>query len=267
MKRLQKQTRFLLPGAALMVAILGFSAGATAGLDYSGYGEIFFKLVDVNNPNCNSTIGDCSAKGNWSVSSEGFVAGAGATTSGSGVADTAIDLFPMLEWTIGSEYFQSAESYGEAGVPVTSPGVGFASSFTLTDFAIYVENLFRGQGDLTLDFTFDYWGYVSADLGFFAPALPYEDGDAYAGVELFDNLSDVEQTSVAVFVGGPATGDYREFNGSWQFTLLKGEANTLTGFLDTDGSAIAVPVPATLWLFSCGLFGLIWQRGTAARKH
>jgi hypothetical protein len=267
MKRLQKRTRSLLVGAGLMAGSLGFSAGATAGLDYSGYGEIFLKLVDVNNPNCNSTTGDCSARGNWSVSSKGLVAGSGATTSGSGLAYTAIDLLPMRDWTIGSEYFQSAESYGEAGVPVTSPGPGFASSFTLTDFSIYVENLFRGQGDLTLDFTFDYWGYVSADLGLFAPALPDEDGDAYAGVELFDDFSDVEQTSTAVFVGGSKTGDYREFNGSWQFTLLKGEANTLTGLLDTDGSAISVPVPATVWLFGCGLLGLIWQRGTAARKH
>ena len=266
MKQLQKNARAVFVSAGLAIGVLGFSAGVNAGLDYSGYGELYVQLVDVTNTNCvpDQTGGNCRANGNWSVSSSGSIFESGSSSSGSGVASTDISLFPTIDWVIGDQNVQYAESYGDAGV--SSPGAGSASSYALTDFDIFVENTFRGEGALSLDFIFDYSIFLSADLGFYPPAFPNEDGGAYAGIHLFDDFSDLLETSTAVFVGGDTTSDSVTLNGSWTFTLLKGETNSLTGYLDTDGSATAVPVPPTVWLLVCGLLGLIWLRGTASKK-
>jgi hypothetical protein len=268
MNHLQARTCSLIFGAAIAVGAFGFSSVANAGLDYSGYGEIWLKLVSVNNPNCDpQNGGDCSANGQWSVSSGGSIFDSVTSSSGSGIADTFIDLFPTTSWAIGDEYLQAAESYGEAGV--SNPGAGSASSFTWTDFYINVANLFptQGQGGEThpLDFTFAYGGYLSADLGFYPPALPIEDGDAYAGIGLWDDFSDVFEDNTAVFVGG-GTSSYQEFDGSLTFRLLAGEMNTLSGYVDTDGSAISVPVPPTFWLIGLGLLGLVSLRRTAKQN-
>jgi hypothetical protein len=86
------------------------------------------------------------------------------------------------------------------------------------------------------------------------------DASAEASVDLFDDvgafdiLEIVNENSPDINTGG-----------NFEFTLLSGLSNPISGFVDTFGEATAViPVPAAVWLFGSGLLGLV---GAARRKQ
>jgi len=124
---------------------------------------------------------------------------------------------------------------------------GFAATDALTDLDISFKNS-SGQA---LTFSFE-WSIV-------LEASATGDALANASVVLFDDfgfdiLEVVDENTPGVSDGG-----------SFEFTLLSGLSNPISGFVDTFGEATAViPVPAAVWLFGIGLLGLV---GVARRRQ
>ena len=73
-------------------------------------------------------------------------------------------------------------------------------------------------------------------------------------------LSDAFSNSSGVDLGS----GMNTASGSFDIVLDPMAINNIGGFIDTFGSATAVPVPAAVWLFGTGLLGLI---GVARRKQ
>jgi hypothetical protein len=234
--------------AALAVGALsiGFTPAASAISTYDAMAEFTLTLTNVTDAfGTQVTSGwDVNAFGSGSVFlNEGGDASATGSTS-------VID--PDVSMSILDSITQSSTSSGSAG-----PGGGFASTDALTDLDILVDN-FSGQA---LTFSFDFSAMTDAIT---STVFPGTFSDASATINMLDDLGFVNILADSYATdGNPATG-MGDVIGSFVFVLQDGEFNLISGFVDSFGSAEAVPVPAAVWLFGSGLLGLI---GIARRKQ
>jgi hypothetical protein len=213
---------------------------------YDAAASFSLTLTDVSCGGCNGW--DVTAFGSGSVFlSESGVASATGTTS-------VID--PAVSMSILDTITQSSISSGSASN-------GLAATDALTDLEIIVDN-FSGQA---LTFSFDY--SIMLDAFADAPA-PGDFADASASVDFLDDsgVVNIQAFADALADNGLqllATGVGSVFDsGTFTFTLADGQTNLISGFVDSFGSASAVPVPAAVWLFGSGLLGLV---GVARRKQ
>ena len=230
--------------AALALGVLsfGFTPAAMAISAYDASASFSLTLDDVTDANgAQVTTG-------WSV---GALGGGVVYLSESGVADasgTTNEVDPAVSMSILDSILQSSTASGTAtnGIAVTD---------SLSDLGIDVANT-SGQA-LTFSFGFDIIALASAS------------GDlatANATVDILGGFVDilaVASAGVGLQLLADATGDASQ-SGIIQFTLLDGEFNSISGFIDSNGTAESVvPVPAAAWLFGSGLLGLV---GVARRK-
>jgi len=222
---------------------LGFVPAATAASTYDATAEFAFTLTNVTD-----LTGTQVASG-WEViafgSGDVFLSDSGVAT-----ADGTISVIdPAFSLSIGDGITQTSTSSGTASN-------GTALTDALTDLEISFENLL----DQALRFSFDY--DVNAD------AMTTGDAEALALVDMLDDLGFVDILASADALSGPLALDQSSstiaFHGSVDFILQGGEFNLISGFVDSSGSASAVPVPASVWLFGSGLLGLV---GIARRKR
>jgi hypothetical protein len=221
--------------AALTFGVLsfGFAPAAMAISTYDAAASFSLTLTDVSCGGCNGW--DVTAFGSGSVFlSESGVASATGTTS-------VID--PAVSMSILDTITQSSISSGSASN-------GLAATDALTDLEIIVDN-FSGQA---LTFSFDYSIMLDASTTGIA--------DASASVDFLDDLGFVDILANVDAVDGSA--GMLALNGRFAFDLADGEFNLISGFVDSFGSAEAIPVPAAVWLFGSGLLGLV---GIARRKQ
>jgi len=237
--------------AALALGVLsfGFTPAAMAISTYDAAASFSLTLTDVTD------VGGTTVTSGWDVAAFG----SGSTfLSESGVASatgTTSVIDPAVSLSILDTITQSSISSGTASN-------GLASTDALTDLGITVSNS-SGQ-DVT--FSFDY----SIVLDAFADAsAPGDFADASASVDFLDDLGavDIQAFADALADNGlqllaVGAGSVRD-SGTFSFTLANGQSNLISGFVDSFGSASAVPVPAAVWLFGSGLLGLV---GVARRK-
>lgn len=233
--------------AALALGALsfGFTPAAMAVSTYDASASFSLTLTDVSCVGCTWDV-TASGSGDALFSTSGDATATGSTS--------VID--PAVSMSILDTITQSSISSGTASN-------GFASTDALTDLNILVSNN-SGQ-DVT--FSFDY----SIVLDAFADAsAPGDFADASATVDFLDNSGVVDIfASTDALAEIPlqllATGTGTVFDsGTFTFTLADGQTNLISGFVDSFGSASAVPVPAAVWLFGSGLLGLV---GVARRKQ
>jgi hypothetical protein len=219
---------------------IGFTPVAAAVSTYDANASLTLTLTDVTD------LTNTQQTGFWNVTALGsgdvFLSEIGvATATGSvSVVDPAVSL------GIGSSITQSSSSSGSA----TN---GFASTDALTDLAISIVS----ESDLILRFSFAY--EVMVDAASVADANGT--ANASASVDMLDDLGmfDVQAFADALSnPGGIDTGNgLVSLSGKIDLIIDPFSSNTISGFIDTFGSATAVPVPAAVWLFGTGLLGLI----------
>jgi len=232
----------LIAAPILLVSATAFAPIATAVSTYDATAEFSLTLADVtDSAGTQVTSGwDVSVFGSGSVFLSDF--GAASATGSISVIDPAVSM------SILDSITQSSTSSGSASN-------GFAFTDALTDLDIDVDN-FSGQA---LTFSFDFSAMTDAVTSAVFPGT----ASANATVDMLDDLGYFNILAIADAIdGNPATGT-GDLIGSVQFVLLDGESNLISGFVDSFGSAEAVPVPAAVWLFGSGLIGLI---GIARRK-
>jgi hypothetical protein len=234
--------------AALAIATLsiGFSPTASAISTYDATAEFTLTLTDVTDATGGQVTSgwDVSASGDGSV----FLTEVGDATATGSIS--VID--PAVSMSILDSITQSSTSSGSAG-----PGFGLAATDALTDLEILVDN-FSGQA---LTFSFDFSAMTDAMTSTVFPGIFSE---ASATVDMLDDLGFINIVSNSDATDGNPTTGTGNVSGSAKFVLLDGESNLIDGFVDTFGSAEAVPVPAAVWLFGSGLLGLV---GIARRKQ
>lgn len=234
------ELRTLTATLAIGALSFGFAPSAMAVSTYDAEASFSLTLADVTD------VTGAQVTSGWSVEAlgDGFVdtfesgiASASGTTS---VVDPAVSL-NILDWIT-----QTSTASGTA----TNGG---SWTDALTDLDIFVDN-FSGQA-LTFSFYYDITAVAMA-IG--------DEAQANATVDMLDDLGFVDILSIAAAdtMFGSASADNSQI-GSFAFTLMDGEFNTISGFVDSFGSASAVPVPAAFWLFGSGLLGLV---GIARRK-
>ena len=223
---------------------MGFSVTASAISTYDAMAEFTLTLTNVTDPLGNQVTSgwDVTAAGDGAV----FV-----TEVGAAIATGSISVIdPAVSMSILDSITQSSTSSGSASN-------GVAATDALTDLAIFVENN-SGQA---LTFSFDFDAMTDAMTSTVFPGIFSE---ASASVDMLDDLGYFNiQAFADAEDGNPSTGT-GNISGSVQFVLLDGGFNLIDGFVDSFGSAEAVPVPAAVWLFGCGLLGMI---GIARRKQ
>ena len=230
--------------AALTLGALsfGFAPSAMAISTYDAAASFSLTLTDVTD------VGGTTVTSGWDVTAFGsgdvFLNDNG-NASASGTI-SVID--PAVSLSILDGITQTSTSSGTA----TN---GFSWTDTLTDLDIAVDN-FSGQ-DLTFSFDFS----VMADA-----MTTGDDASASASVDMLDDLGfvDIQAFADAISAGQGSSSASSALAGTIVFTLLDHESNLISGFVDSYGSASAVPVPAAVWLFGSGLLGLV---GIARRKQ
>ena len=236
MKFTKPNLRTLSAALTLGVLSFGFAPAAMAISTYDAAASFSLTLTDVTDSTSTQVISgwDVTAFGDGVV----FLTEVGdASATGSiSVIDPAISL------SILDSITQSSNSSGSASN-------GLAATDALTDLEITVDNT-SGQ-DLT--FSFDYSIMLDANTT--------GEADASASVDFLDDLGFVDILANVDAVDGSA--GMLILNGRFAFDLADGEFNLISGFVDSFGSAEAVPVPAAGWLFGSGLLGLV---GIARRK-
>lgn len=227
---------------------LSVSVTANAAMiSYSGFADLNIELVSVT-PNNGTGPGPGPGPSpgpgphNFEVSSLASAFDL-ANASGSGSSDTFTSLLPSADWEVSNEFFQTSESFGEAG-----NAAGEASSYADTDFNILVTNN-RSNSALTFEFLLS--AFVSADVFVDGVAGALDDGGAFADIRLVDSLlGDLFYTSAEAFIGGLLV-DSSFDEQTIEFTLEAGESRTLSGFISSDGYAdviAEVAEPSTIWL-------------------
>jgi len=232
--------------AALTLGTLSicFAPAAMAVSTYDAEASFSLTLADVTD------MTGATVTSGWSVEALGddlggvdlFEFGDASASGTTSVIDPAVSL-SILDWIT-----QTSTASGTA----TN---GNSWTAALTALEIFVENI-SGQ---ELTFSFDY------DITATAWATG-DEAQANATVDMLDDLGfvDILAEADAEVMFGSAFSDDSQI-GSFAFTLLDGEFNNISGFVDSIGSASAsaVPVPAAVWLFGSGLLGLV---GVARRK-
>jgi len=266
MKTIGIYVRPFLLSIAFAAGSLSIASAANAALQYSGLAEIEFTGINVcaGQGQCNgvNTLGN-----NYTVSSVASIFDSGFSQSGDGFADFFISLLPTADWAIDDSFYQTSESYGDAGLSPNASGI--ASSFADTDFAILFENRSHGQslGGPTLRFDLLFTAFVSADIIFQNTVGSFSDGGAYAAITLFDLLdNELFFSSAEAFIGGPLVdSNFQEITLS--FILEPGQSKTILGNVYSDGYA-EVAAPPAVWLMGIGLMGIsLFARKTAHRSR
>ena len=221
---------------------IGFAPVAAAVSTYDANASLTLTLTNVTD------VRNIQQTDFWNVTAFGsgdvhlFEDGIASATGSVSVVDPAVSL------GIGSSITQSSSSSGSA----TN---GTASTDALTDLAISVVS----ESDLILRFSFAYEVMLDASTAISGSTIG--DANASAAVDMLDDLGqfDLQAFSDALSVSsGIDTGDGLVlFSGTVDMILDPMTSNNITGFIDTFGSATAVPVPAAVWLFGTGLLGLI----------
>ncbi len=238
--------KFLKPEFSTFTAALilgsvsaGFAPAASAASSYKAFAEFTLTLNDVS--------ACCGGGGNWTVEGSGdgepfFYEDGIATAAGEIIlADTSIG--------IGESIYQSSSSSGIAYN-------GIAATDALSDLTVTISNI--SNTEKTFDFD---WSYnINA-----ATTTESTVGEAYANAAIA--LWDADNPSVDLLaaavdaMSGPGVAESSFLDasdaGMLSITLAGGETFTFDGYIDTYGSASAVPVPAAVWLFGSGLLGLV----------
>jgi len=243
MKLLKSDFHTFSAAIALCALGMGFAPAASAISTYDAMAEFTLTLTGVTDAT------GAQVTSGWDVTAfgDGVVFtnenGAASATGSVSVIDPAVSL------SILDSITQSSTSSGSASN-------GFAATDALTDLDISVDN-FSGQA---LTFSFDFAAMTDAITYAIAPG----EASASASVDMLDDLGAVDIIATADSMNGnPATGTGNVV-GYFDFVLLDGEFNLISGFVDSFGDAAAVPVPAAVWLFGSGLLGLV---GIARRKQ
>ena len=231
--------------AALTLGALsfGFAPAAMAASTYDAAASFSLTLTDVTD------AGGTTVTSGWIVEAFGddfggidtFESGDASASGSTSVIDPAVSL-NILDWITQTSTASGTATNGESWTDA------------LTDLEIYVDN-FSSQA-LTFSFEYDIIATASATG---------DEATAGAAVDMLDDLGFVDILAVASAdsIFGLAFDDASQ-SGSFAFTLMDGEFNTITGIVDSIGAASAVPVPAAVWLFGSGLLGLV---GIARRKQ
>ncbi len=241
MMNLFKSNLYTLTASLTLGALsFGFAPAATAASTYDASALFGLTLTDVTDlTGTQVTTGwDVTAFGSGDV----FLSESGVAT-----ADGSISVVdPAVSLAIGDGITQTSTAFGTA----TN---GTALTDALTDLEISFDN-FSGQA---LTFSFDYNVMLNAETT--------GDAEALAIVDMLDDLGFVDILASADDISVPqALGSAVALGSSLSFTLEDGGFNLISGFVDSSGSASAVPVPAAVWLFGSGLLGLV---GIARRKQ
>ena len=241
----KSELRTLTAALALGTLSIGFAPAAMAVSTYDAAASFSLTLTGVTDSNGATVTSD------WLVeaSGDGFV-----DTDVFGVASADGNFVPAVgSLSISDSVTQSSSAFGSA----TN---GFAWTDTLTDLNIFVGNT-SGQ-DLT--FSFSYTALTSAVA---TTATVGDKATANATIDMLDDLGLVNifaEADAAAIFGTTLSDASKNIGGIFAFTLMDGGFNNINGFVDSIGSAEAVPVPAAIWLFGSGLLGLV---GIARRKQ
>ena len=245
MKLLKSDFQTFIAAIALGALSMGFAPAASAISTYDALAEFTLTLTDVTDAT------GAQVTSGWDVTASGKdFGGVDLFESGDATATGSVSVIdPAVSLSILDSITQSSTSSGSASN-------GFAATDALTDLDISVDN-FSGQA---LTFSFDFAAMTDAITYAIAPG----EASASASVDMLDDLGAVDIIATADSMNGnPATGTGNVV-GYFDFVLLDGEFNLISGFVDSFGDAAAVPVPAAVWLFGSGLLGLV---GIARRKQ
>ena len=245
MKLLKSDFHNLSTAIVLGALSMGFAPAAAAISTYDAFAEFMLTLSDVSTCDCSG--GGSTVTDGWEVTGLGdgvpFLTEVGAAFADGEIiaADTSI--------AIGESIYQSSSASGVASN-------GLAATDSLSDLEVSISNMTNSP----LTFAFD-WIY---DMD----AASTGDADASAAIDLWDGgLGFVDIIAAVDAMSGPDMDDESfsdaSASGILNITIAGGDTFIFDGFIDTFGSAEAVPVPAAIWLFGSGLLGLI---GIARRK-
>jgi len=234
--------------AALTLGVLSicFAPAAAAISTYDASAGLTITLDSVIDVDGNAV----DAAGNWAVTAEGFEDQTLTDVFGAATVSVTNTIAPLTSLGVGGSVNQASNSSGSA----TN---GSSSADTLTSLEIFVENTFTGS----LNFNFSFSASVDATIAGGTTANDF----AGSAVSVFDDLGfDYIDIFTDVSIDGT---DAIPLTGTFGFTLLDADVNTVIGFVDSYGQTAAtappIPVPAAVWLFGSGLLGLV---GVARRK-
>ncbi|MGB5583097.1 MAG: VPLPA-CTERM sorting domain-containing protein [Gammaproteobacteria bacterium] len=253
MKLLNNDVQTLAAAFTLGALSIGFAPVATAVSTYDANASFTFTLTGVtrltDTQRTDPGPGPGPGPGFWDVTASGsgdvdlYESGVATATGSVSVVDPAVSL------GIGSSITQSSSSSGSA----TN---GIAATDAFTDLDITIEN----KANHSVSFSFAYEGMVDA--------ATVGDADASARIDMLDELGLFDLQAFRDALSGPGGidmgGGPLSFSDTFDMIIGPQSSNTISGFVDTYGSATAVPVPAAVWLFGTGLLGLI---GVAKRKQ
>ncbi len=244
MKQLKSNFHALTAALTLGALVLGMAPATTLASTYDATAEFTFTLSDVVDADGNQITSG------WDV----FALGYGdvfLSESGDASATGSVSVIdPAVYLGIGDSITQISSSSGVATD-------GLAATDAFTDLEIQFENsLFD-----SLIFSFEY------DINLYTDTTG--DAEAYAAVDMLDDLGFFDVQAYSSVFSGPANGDADSnsvsLHGEVEFELFGGEFNLISGYVDTFGSAFAVPTanvpePITLLLMATGLVGIGFAR-------
>ncbi len=235
MTRLWTKT-FLVAGA-----LLGLSLGSGQALAsfafYDAFASASLTITDIDGGDADTFI-----------DSDAFVSFADAFAFGTGFADFDGSVTSVLgPLGVGDGITQESSAFGDASGPF-----GIGASIHLTDGYIAIDNTLSSS---TVVVSFDLTYELSATAGIGGPG---EDAFAFADIDVLSFLGSVDilDTAAADALFGPPVSSIGPTTVSFDVTVLPGEFDEISVFLDAEGAAFvfAIPEPSTLAVWS--LLGL-----------